>query len=202
MAACETGAMLDTDPKAVWKRYLDQAHEAMLWKLDGVSEYDLRRPLTPTGTNLLGLVKHVGWVELGYFSLPFGRDPGVELAEPTEVNADMFATADETVDDIVQGFRTAWAFATATIDELDLDAEGTVPWWGPNNPVTLELILVHLTTEIHRHLGQIDILREQLDGAVGHRVDVDNMPPVDEAFWPDYVARLEAIAAGFRDGTS
>lgn len=194
--------MLDTDPKAVWKRYLDTGHEAMLWKLDGLGEYDLRRPLTPTGTNLLGLVKHIAWVELGYFSLTFGRDPGVELPDQTEINADMYATADETVDDIVGRFRAAWAFATATIDDLDLDTEGTVPWWGPNNPVTLQLILVHLTTEIHRHLGQVDILREQLDGEVGHRAETDNMPPVDEGFWPDYVARLEAIAATVGDDAS
>lgn len=68
---------------------------------------------------------------------------------------------------------------------------------GANNPVTLQLIVVHLLTEINRHLGQVDILREQLDGVAGHRADVDNMPPVEEGFWPDYVARLEAIALRF-----
>ena len=47
--------------------------EAMLWKLDGLSEYDVRRPMVPTGTNLLGLVKHLASVELGYFGETFGR---------------------------------------------------------------------------------------------------------------------------------
>ena len=190
--------MIDTDPKAVWKHYLDVGHEALLWKLEGLSEYDLRRPLTPTGTNLLGLVKHVGWVELGYFSLPFGRDPGIALPDHDEANADMYATADETIDEVIGQLRQAWEFAKATIDELDLDAEGTVPWWGPRNPVTLQLILVHITTEIHRHLGQIDILREQLDGSTGHRAEMDNMPPVDVGFWPEYHDRLEAIASAFK----
>ena len=194
--------MIETDPKAVWKHYLDVGHEALLWKLDGIDEYDLRRPLTPTGTNLLGLIKHVGWVELGYFSLTFGRDPGVPLPNHDEINADMYATADETVDEIVGQFRVAWDFAKATIDDLDLDAEGTVPWWGERNPVTLQLILVHITTEIHRHLGQADILREHLDGSTGHRPEVDNMPPVDADFWPDYHARLEAIAAAFNGDAS
>ena len=190
--------MIDSDPKAVWKHYLDVGHEALLWKLDGLSEYDLRRPLTPTGTNLLGLLKHIGWVELGYFSLTFGRDPGVGLPDHEEINADMYATAEETVDEIVGQFRLAWDFAKATIDELDLDTEGEVPWWGPRNPVTLQLILVHMTTEIHRHLGQADILREQLDGATGHRVDMDNMPPVEDGFWVEYHERLQTIADGFR----
>lgn len=194
--------MIDTDPKAVWKRYLDGAHDALLWKLDGLSEYDLRRPLTPTGTNLLGVVKHIGWVELGYFSLTFGRDLGVVLAEHTGINDDMYATADEAVDEVIAQFRRAGEFAKATIDDLALDAPGTVPWWGDNNPVTLQLIVLHLLTEIHRHLGQIDILREQLDGVAGLREGNDNLPPVEAGFWPSYVERLESIAEQFRQDAS
>ena len=55
--------MTGSDPKAHLHRYLQLARDALLWKLDGLSEYDVRRPLTPTGTNLLGLVKHVASVE-------------------------------------------------------------------------------------------------------------------------------------------
>lgn len=84
-----------------------------------------------TDPKAVWLVKHIGWVELGYFSVPFGRDPGVALADHGDVNADMYATADESVDEIVAQLRAAQAVAHATIDELDLDAEGTVPWWGP-----------------------------------------------------------------------
>ncbi|NEE26132.1 DUF664 domain-containing protein, partial [Streptomyces sp. SID7982] len=53
-------------PKDILRLYLQNARDALLWKLDGLSEYDIRRPLTPTGTNLLGLVKHVAGIELGY----------------------------------------------------------------------------------------------------------------------------------------
>jgi hypothetical protein len=49
------------------------AREALVWKLDGLSEYDARRPMVPTGTNLLGLVKHVASVEAGYFGETFDR---------------------------------------------------------------------------------------------------------------------------------
>ncbi len=192
-----------SDPTAVIQRYLDLAHDAMRWKLQGLSEYDLRRPLTPTGTSLLGIVKHVAWVELGYFGDVFGRAHDVALPSSTdEINADMYVRADETVDEILAHFDAAQAHANATLEALPLDAEGHVPWWAENNPVTLQLIALHLVTEIHRHLGQMDILREGLDGAVGHRDGVDNLPPVDPAFWPAHVAALEDIArevTGFGD---
>jgi hypothetical protein len=66
-------AMTISDPKADLLHYLQGARSAMLWKLDGLTEYDVRRPLTPTGTNLLGLVKHLARCELGYFGDTFGR---------------------------------------------------------------------------------------------------------------------------------
>ncbi|MEE2048440.1 DUF664 domain-containing protein, partial [Nocardiopsis tropica] len=58
--------MTATDPRPELLRYLRGAREAVLWKLDGLSEYDVRRPVTPTGTNLLGLVKHLVAVESDY----------------------------------------------------------------------------------------------------------------------------------------
>jgi len=89
--------MTASDPKADLHRYLQDAREALLWKLDGLSEYDIRRPLVPTGTNLLGLVKHVASVEFGYFGDCFGRpfdEPMPWLEDDAEPNADMWATAD------------------------------------------------------------------------------------------------------------
>ncbi len=187
--------MYAKDPKAMLVRYFDLAHDALLWKLDGLSEYEVRRPLTPTGTNLLGIVKHVAWVELGYFGDTFGRPHGIEPpANAEEPNADMYAFASESRADILELFAAARAHAAATIDALDLDAEGHVPWWGDVNPVSLQWIIVHMTTEVNRHLGHADILREQLDGAVGHRDGVDNLPEVDADYWPAYVTELERIA--------
>jgi Protein of unknown function (DUF664) len=57
---------MTSDPKATLHMYLQRARDALLWKLDGLSEYDIRRPMTPTGTNLLGLVKHLAGIEFGY----------------------------------------------------------------------------------------------------------------------------------------
>ena len=92
-----------------------------MWKLDGLTEYDIRRPMVPTGTNLLGLVKHVASVELGYFGDCFGRpydEPLPWLEDDAEPNADMWATADESREQIVGLYRRAWAHADATIDAL------------------------------------------------------------------------------------
>jgi hypothetical protein len=190
--------MTGSDPKADLHRYLRLGREALVWKLDGLGEYDVRRPLTPTGTNLLGLVKHVASVEAGYLGDTFGRpfgEPLPWLAEDAEPNADMWATADESREDILGLYRRVWAHSDATIDALPLDATGRVPWWpGDRGAVTLHRILVHLIAETDRHAGHADIVRELIDGAAGLREDNDNLAPGDRGWWADYRERLERVA--------
>ena len=186
-----------SEPKATLQHYLDVARDAVVWKLDGLSEYDIRRPMTPTGTNLLGLVKHVASVELGYFGDVFGRPSGIALPwfeEDAEPNADLWATPDESREDILDLYRRARAHSDATIAALDLDAVGRVDWWGEHGDVTLHQILVHMVTETNRHAGQADIVRELIDGAAGLRADNDNMPEVDADWWAQYRDRLERAA--------
>jgi uncharacterized damage-inducible protein DinB len=191
--------MTGSDPKADLQRYLQAAREALVWKLDGLSEYDIRRPMTPTGTNLLGLIKHVAGVEVGYFGDTFGRPsdeavPWAELmdAEPT---ADMWATADESREYIIGWYHRAWAHSDATIDALTLDTVGKVPWWPDDrNEVTLHRILVHMVAETHRHAGHADIVRELIDGSAGLRPDNDNLPSADQAWWENYRGQLERVA--------
>ena len=179
-----------SEPKADLHRYLRIARGALVWKLAGLSEYDIRRPMTPTGTNLLGLIKHLASVELGYFGDTFGRpfDEPLPWFEPgAEPNADMWATADESREQIVGLYQRAWAHADATIDALPLDATGRVPWWpDERNEVTLHRILVHMIAETNRHAGHADIVRELIDGAAGLREGNDNMAPGDQAWWVDY----------------
>jgi uncharacterized damage-inducible protein DinB len=198
---CQHELMLDA--KATLHRYLQTGREAVLWKLEGLSEYDMRRPLVPTGTNLLGLVKHLASVELGYFGEVFDRPHGEATPwfdDDAEANADMWATAEETREEIVELYRRAWVHADATIDALSLDDVGVVPWWpAERRQVTLHLVLVHVTAETHRHAGHADIVRELIDGTVGLRRDNANLPDVDEAWWSDYFDRLEATARRFLD---
>ena len=86
-----------SDPKTDLHNYLRAAREALLWKLEGLSEYDVRRPMVPTGTNLLGLIKHLAGVELRYCGDTFGRPHAEPLswfgddAEPNAILAHMIA---------------------------------------------------------------------------------------------------------------
>jgi uncharacterized damage-inducible protein DinB len=186
------------DPKADLHRYLQRAREALLWKLEGLSEYDVRRPLVRTGTNLLGLVKHLAGVEAGYFGEVFDRpfpEPLPWMRGEGEVNADMWATPDETRDDLVSLYRRVWAHADQTIDELGLDAIGEVPWWPDEyRRSTLQRILLHVVAETHRHAGHADIIRELIDGAVGVRAEATNLPTRDDAWWAAYREQVEEAA--------
>jgi uncharacterized damage-inducible protein DinB len=188
----------DPNAKEDLLHYLQVAREAILWKLAGLSEYDVRRPLTATGTNLLGLVKHLASVELAYFGEVFGRPSSISLpwsADDAEPNADMWATADESRDEIVDLYRRAWAHSDATIRALDLADVGYVPWWPEDhNDPTLHRVLVHMVAETHRHAGHADLVRELIDGGVGHRAENDNMAPGDTAWWMQYRDRVEAAA--------
>lgn len=190
--------MTTTDPKADLRFYLQSARDALLWKLEGLSEYDARRPLTPTGTNLLGLVKHVASVELGYLGDTFGRPSGEALPwieEGAEDNADMWATADETREQIVGLYRRAWTHADATIEALPLDTVGKVPWWPAERAgVTLHHAVVRVIGDTHRHAGHADIVRELIDGAVGMNKGNDSIPPGDAAWWEAHRSRVERAA--------
>jgi uncharacterized damage-inducible protein DinB len=198
--------MTQPEPKADLHRYLQLAREAMLWKLDDLSEYDARRPLTPTGTNLLGMVKHVASVEAGYLGDTFGRPFPESLpwfADDADANADMWATRDESREYIVGLYKQVWVHADATIDALPLDALGRVPWWpAERRETTLHRILIHMIAETNRHAGHADIVRELIDGAAGYRRDSDNMAPGDESWWASYRDTLERTAREAGGSTS
>lgn len=184
--------------KETLKRYLQQGREALLWKIDGVSERDVRWPMTPTGTNLLGIVKHVASVEFGYFGDVFDRPPGEPLPwfeDGAPDNADMWATATESRDDIIALYHRSWVHSDRTIDELPLDAPGLVPWWLPESrTVTLHQILVHMIVDTVRHVGHADIVRELIDGQAGLRPDNSNIPEHDAQWWAEYRQMLQQAA--------
>jgi hypothetical protein len=190
--------MTGSDPKAELHFYLTRARDALLWKMDGLSEYNVRRPLVPTGTNLLGLVKHVASVAGGYFGECFGRplaEPMLRLDDDAEPNADMWATAEESREQIVGLYHRAWVHADATIDALPLDATGEVPWWPPERrQPTLHRVLIHMIAETERHAGHADIVRELIDGSAGIRAKHSSLPDGDAAWWTTYRDRVEQAA--------
>ena len=188
--------MTSLDFKDDLHAYLKGARETLVWKLDGLGEYDLRRPLTPTGTNLLGLVKHSAGSHFRYFGEVFGRALDVALpwlSNHAEPNVDLWAAPGETRDDIVAVYQDTCAAADGTIAGLSLDAIGRVPWWG-GEVVTLHHVLAHVTSETQRHAGHADIVRELIDGSAGLLEGHTNLPTGDAAWWTNRRDRIEAAA--------
>ncbi|MFC4337040.1 DinB family protein [Salininema proteolyticum] len=190
--------MSDNEVKAHLLRYLQAGHDALLWKLDGLGEYDLRRPMTDTATNLLGLVKHVAATEAGYFGEVFGRpltEPLPWTFDEEDPNADMWAEADESTELVKSVLRRVQAHTATVVEELDLDTVGRVPWWPDERAdVTLHQILVHMIAEVHRHAGHADIVRENIDGAAGMQKGNDNLPMNEQEAWAEHRAKVERAA--------
>ena len=185
-------------PKDVLKSYLQGARDTLVWKLDGLSERDQRLPRTPTGMNLLGIVKHALNTEALYFGPTFGREWATpeELVSVEELDpqVDWYATAKESAVGLVDLYRRVQAFADETIEALPLEAIGHVAHWG-GAEVTLHEIMVHNIVDLQRHAGHADILREHIDGATGLLRQASNLP--EDADWPTYVAKLTALAERF-----
>jgi hypothetical protein len=176
--------------------YFTRQFDDLLSKIEGLSEYDGRRPLTPTGTNLLGLVQHTGAVVLGYARLPWGRDLGREFMwEDTdeEPDIDLRVLPHVTRDDVLQLAADARA-AMVELLQGPLDLTGQVPWWGPNGSVTVHRVAVHVIAEIARHAGHADILREQIDGQAGMRTGDPNISPLTQEARAERSNRIEADA--------
>jgi uncharacterized damage-inducible protein DinB len=194
--------MGEADEKLSLHRFLQYAREVLLWKLDGLSDYDIRRPMTPTGTNLLGLVKHCAAVDFMYFGQVLDRPfPGQDdLDYDAGLGGGMYATEGESREQVSAFYRRVWTHSDATIQELPLDARGTVPWWPEDSRhPTLHTLLVHTIQETARHAGHADIIREFIDGAAGLREGVTGMPPeAGAAAWKQHYDKLESIARSVR----
>lgn len=147
-----------------------------------MSEREARLPRTSTGTNLLGLLKHCAYIEAGYFGEVLGRPAGLAMpwAEPGtlfEDNADFFATADESMAEILEFCQACFDHADTVVEELPIDAPGAVPWWPEDcRVVPLGQIILHVAVDEARHAGHADILRENIDGAAGLRTVGDSVP--------------------------
>jgi hypothetical protein len=176
-------------------RYLQEARESLVSSLNGLTEYDIRRPMTPSATNLLGLIKHLAGIELGYLGDSVGRPSPVRLPWVDDGSiwdsADMWATAEETREDIVALYRAAWLHSDQSIDQLGLDAPAHVSWWPEERRhTTMGSLLVRVVAETAQHAGHADILRELIDGRAGS----DHDEVGDPAWWARYVERVQQAA--------
>ena len=180
-------------------RYLERERDNFSRALEGLSDYDVRRPMTPTGTSLLGLTKHIATVTLGYFGDCVGRPAGIDLPWDNEEsyteNGDMWVRSEESREELLDLYARAWAHADESVRTLGLDAPATVPWWPEERrETTLGYIAVHMLAEIAHHAGHADILRESIDGRGGR----DRGEVGDAEWWDAYVAKVQAAADAHR----
>jgi hypothetical protein len=187
------------DLKAELVRVLQGGRAVMLAKLDGLSEYDRRRPSTPTGTNLLGLVKHLAGLEYGYLGQAFGRPPRERpswFRDDPYAEIDMWATPDESSDYITGVYRQACAHSDLTVAELDLDSPGLVAHWADGHrETTLGVLLVRMVAETAQHAGHADIIRELTDGRIGGD---ESTVDADAVFWRDRRNTVQEAADHYR----
>ncbi len=204
MNECNSGEMLDASAKAHLHDHMRWVQDALVWKLDGLDEYDIRRPMTPTGTNLLGLVKHVAISNSRYLGQVFNRpfpEPLPRWDDAAARGTEHWATADESRSDIVGLYERVCSHTDATIEALALDDLGYVPWW--DEEVPLFNVMLHCLSDTTRHAGHADILRESIDGAVGVERDDPPAHGRDAAFWADRRRVIERVAqAAAADGSN
>jgi hypothetical protein len=179
--------------KAALHAHLRAARDALIWKVEGLSEADCRRPMTPTGTNLIGIVKHMTWIESWYLCEFFGHERPY-LAWEWEFDADwghhshMYAKPEETTEALIATYRAATEAADRTIEQLDLDATGE-HWSG--DTVSLRSMLLTVLLDTTRHAGHSDIVRELIDGTTGDRDSPSGFyGATDEEYRSKYLARV------------
>jgi uncharacterized damage-inducible protein DinB len=180
-------------------QYLQSARESVVRSLNGLPEYDVRRPLVPSGTNLLGVVKHLTGIELTYLGTSVGRTPPFTLpwVEDGSIweSADMWATADESRDHLLDLYRSAWKHSDESLTTLALDAPAHVAWWAEGErDTTLGHLVVRVLEDTAHHAGHCDIVRELIDGRGGGDAEAIG----DQEWWTTYVGKIQAAADAHR----
>ncbi|MER7250439.1 DinB family protein [Kribbella sp. NPDC000426] len=177
------------DEKALLLKHLDEIQQSLLWKVEGLSDAELRRPMTGTGTNLIGIVKHLTGVTYGYLVSAFGREREVLPWEDDEElwhGLDLWATPDESPEELIAAYRRACAAGALAVEELDLETLGT---HHSGSTVTLREMVLTVLLDTTRHAGHADVVRELVDGRVGSR-PADPMSPDDPEYLRMYRARM------------
>lgn len=149
----------NADERTTLVAFLDYLRDSVVLKAEGVDEETVRRPMVPSGTSLLGLVKHLTMVEVAWFQCTFaGREvaiPAVELEDG------------DTTESVIAGYRAACTMSNEIVNSCpDLDQRSARAETAPE-PMSMRWLLVHMVEETSRHAGHADILREQTDGATG-----------------------------------
>jgi len=143
--------------------WLDFHRATLLRRLEGLDDVDLRRPLVPSGTSLLGIVKHLAYVERWWFCIVFA---GQLLDVPwtdEDPDADWRIEPDDTTEEVIALYGREIARARTCIEGAGPDDIARYP----SSAKTLRWIMVHMIEETARHNGHADVIRELIDGSTG-----------------------------------
>ena len=152
---------LNADEKTTLLTFLNYLRDAVAAKASGVSDQAIRTAGVPSGTTILGLVKHLAAVELNWFAWAYA---GADVALWDDESQ---PTADETAESLLAAYREAVRRCNGIIEACDdLDRPGARSL-RETPPPSMRWVLVHMIEETARHAGHADILREQIDGSVG-----------------------------------
>ncbi|WP_419997658.1 DinB family protein [Streptomyces boninensis] len=152
----------NADERTTLVGFLDYLREAVARKALGAPDAEARAAGVPSGTSLLGLVKHLTGVEHNWFVWGYAGEGDDQVDHNAPVKAE------ETAEDLVAAYRTATTRANEVIAKApDLDTPGTRSVRPGMAPASMRWILVHMIEETARHAGHADILREHIDGATG-----------------------------------
>ena len=145
------------------RAFLDYYRDTLLLKIEGLDREQLTRRLVGSDTTLLGIVKHMAYVERGWFRRTLNNQIFPVPWTDEDPDADFRIEPDETPEEIVAFYRQEVAEASLSAEGHSLDdlAERT------DRPVSLRWIYIHMIEETARHCGHADILREQIDGTTG-----------------------------------
>jgi uncharacterized damage-inducible protein DinB len=143
--------------------FLDAQRAVILRKAAGVSDEDLRRTLTPTGLSLLGLIKHLAYVEQGWFQEGFLGEEHDHPWTKEDPDADFRIEPSETTDAILAFYqakveRSRQIVAAHSLDEIARKGR---------HQTSLRWIVLHMIEETARHAGHADLMRETIDGSTG-----------------------------------
>lgn len=147
------------------RSFLDYLRGVMLRKVAGLSEDDLRRTTSKSTLTLLGILKHLAYVERAWFRMRFAGEDVAHPSTEADPDADFRAEPHETAEEIASLYRSEIEHANriaagASLDDLSV-------WEAPRDKVSMRWILVHMIEETARHLGHADLIRESIDGATG-----------------------------------
>jgi uncharacterized damage-inducible protein DinB len=150
--------------KELLEAFLDFQRDTLLWKVSGLTEEQLRKVWTPSGMSLLGLVKHLAYVERNWFQIRFlARKLPVAWSD-ADPNGDFRIEPGETAESVIAFYREQVAESkriVAEAESLETIAQH------PKRPHSLRRILIHMIEETARHNGQADLMREYTDGQTG-----------------------------------